>query len=109
MEFTAILLSSLFALLSRSPVYLVWLVGLGLAIARWNKHPRVSLLTASGITIGLVTDLIVLVLQFSLPREYPAPELAGAFQVLGVCSALIDAVAWGLIIAAIFGWRKSEN
>ncbi len=33
------------SLLMQVPVFLVWLVGLVLALVRWKRHPKVSLLT----------------------------------------------------------------
>jgi hypothetical protein len=107
MEFTSILLGSLGRLLADGPVYVTWLVGIGIAIARWKKHPRVSLLTVLALSLSLVISIFNGMLVIALPMQLRASEISAALAVLGVCSSLIYMVLWGMILAAIFGWRPT--
>jgi hypothetical protein len=92
-------LSLLVAILTQSPVYLVWLVGVVLAIVGWKKHPSVSLVALIGFVI-----LFILALVTQLITAYHGVY----YSRIGIAffEALIRAGAWGLVLAAIFGWRK---
>jgi len=92
-------LSLLVAVLTQLPVYLVWLVGVILALVGWKKHPSVSLVALIGF---VVLSLLALVTQIITPRHGVNWNLAG----IAFFEALIRAGAWGLVLAAIFGWRK---
>ena len=87
------------AVLTQLPVYLVWLVGLILALAGWKKHPSVSLAALIGF---VVLFLLALVTQLTTVRHGVNWSQAG----IAFLEALIRAGAWGLVLAAIFGWRK---
>jgi hypothetical protein len=87
------------AVLTQLPVYLVWLVGLILSLAGWKKHPSVSLVALIGFVILF---LLALVTQLTTPRYGVNWSQAG----IAFLEALIRAGAWGLVLAAIFGWRK---
>ena len=87
------------AVLTQLPVYLVWLVGLILALAGWKKHPSVSLVALIGFVILF---LLALVTQLTTVRHGVNWSQAG----IAFLEALIRAGAWGLVLAAIFGWRK---
>jgi hypothetical protein len=87
------------AVLTQLPVYLIWLVGLILALAGWKKHPSVSLVALIGFVILF---LLALVTQLTTPRYGVNWSQAG----IAFLEALIRAGAWGLVLAAIFGWRK---
>jgi hypothetical protein len=87
------------AILTQAPVYLVWLVGAILALAGLKKHPSVSLVALIGFVI-----LILLALFTQLITVHHGVN----WNQVGVAflEALIRAGAWGLLLAAIFGWRK---
>ena len=87
------------AILTQTPVYLVWFVGVVLALVGWKKHPSVSLVALIAFVIlfllALVTQLI------TVHHGVNWSQVSIAFF-----EALIRAGAWGLVLAAIFGWRK---
>jgi len=92
-------LSLLVAILTQLPVYLVWLVGVILALVGWRKHPSVSLVA---LIAFVVLSLLALVTQIIAPRQGVGWGAAG----IVFFEALIRAGVWGLVLAAIFGWRK---
>ena len=92
-------LGLLAALLTQLPVYLVWLVGVILALVGWKKHPSVSLVALIGLVILF---LLAMVTQLTTVRHGVNWGLAG----IAFLEALVRAGAWGLVLAAIFGWRK---
>ncbi len=96
------------------PVLLVLGVGIVIAIVRWKKAPRASLLTLIGmVIIGFVTILSVVVNSFlyhyliQLYMDFRIRDTI--FKVLGGIFNLLTAGGWVLVLIAIFGKRKSEN
>jgi MFS family permease len=109
MEFLSTVLGSLGVLLAQAPVYIVWLVGIAIAAVRYKRHPRVSLLAIIGLGGSLLLSIANALLTVILPQQFAINEVASAFAILGVCSGLIYMVLWGLILAAIFGWRSAND
>ncbi len=97
------------------PVLLVLGVGIVLAVIRWKKAPRTSLLTLIGmIIIGIVTLLSVFVNSFLYYFLYDQFDMDyrtidTIFKVLGGIFNLLMAGGWVLVLLAIFGKRKSKN
>jgi hypothetical protein len=89
------------------PIFLVWLVGLAFAVIRWRRHPRVSLLATSGLLLFFLRAL-----NFPLIRLWIQQRAAETFQVgirfsaLNLGSALVGALAWALILIAVFSQRS---
>lgn len=101
------IIPTLTSLLAQSPVFIVWLVALVLAIARWQRHPNVSLFTTLALVGFLVVSIIDTYLNVSLPimlieQGQSASQVGVMFAVKGVVSAVIRAVLWGVLIAAVF-------
>jgi hypothetical protein len=100
--------------LTQIPVLLAWLVGIILAIVYWRKHPRVSLLTLIAIVALLAKSLIGSAVAMWLPitlREqgWVASQIGVILVVIGIVQSLVSAVLWGLLLAAIFGWRSGHG
>ncbi len=105
------ILTSLGFLLAEIPVLLVWTAGLVIAVVRWRQHPRVSLLTVIALILMLVNLLVGMLLNILIPTWLSAQgsdssEIILFFTVKGFIQAVISAVAFGLLLAALFGWRK---
>jgi hypothetical protein len=89
------------------PAILVWLAGLVLAIVTWRRHPQVS---------GLVICSLVLFLLDVVAGAWSAarlPFLAGgaAGMLVGLAAGLrglVRALAWILILVAVFGRRRES-
>ncbi len=107
------LLGTLSICLIQLPVILVWLVGVCLSLIYWQRHPKVSLLTLGAIVILSVEMFGSTFLNLWLPQRLRSTgwnsSLSALFyQVVGIVEALIRAVAWGFLIAAIFRWRHES-
>ena len=112
MEPSGTILPTLFSYLVQSPILLVWLAGFILAIAYWRRHPRVSLLTVIALVIFLLESVVSTYLNLWLPlllskRGIATLQMGQILVIKGIVASIILAVAWGLLIAAIFGGRQA--
>ena len=87
------------AILTQTPVYLVWLTGVVLALVGWKKHPSVSL-------VALIAFVVLFLLAFGTQLVTAHHGLNWTQVSIAFLEALIRAGAWGLVLAAVFGWRK---
>jgi hypothetical protein len=109
-----VLVSALAVLAGKLPVILVWLVGFILALVFWRRHPKVSLLTLIAIGGFLLGSLINSFLAVQLPlmlqqRGWTTSQIGVALSLNAIISSLLSAVFWGLLFAAIFGWRGRRD
>jgi len=86
------------------PAILVAIVGIILALRRWQRHPNVSQLTLVAFSLLLASRLIAISFPFWQPT-------AGSYAIpiVRLSSLLLLVASQGLLIAAIFGWRSSPN
>jgi hypothetical protein len=88
---------------------LVWLGGIILAIAYWPRYPRVALLVVIALALLCLSSIVGGTVGTLLPRVMlsrgTARGLSAAFFLLGITRGIIDAVAQGLLVAAIFVGR----
>ena len=88
---------------------MVWLAGAILAILSWQRHPRVSRLTLIAIAIFLVESWASTYANLYVPfmlrdQGWTNSQLAVLYYPLkSFAASLMQAVAWGFILAAIFG------
>lgn len=106
-------------LLVQSPLILVWLAGGVLAIIFWKRHATVSLLLLAAMIIGIGTMLLdgytrVWLVDYLIRQNIGNPvaegwrgyfTLATWMRSMQFLIALMYAVAWGLALGAVFGWR----
>ncbi len=99
------------SLLMQVPVFLVWLVGLVLALVRWKRHPKVSLLTCIAFVMFFAEIPFFFYLNFYLDWKMlvPISSLELVSTVINIIESLISAAAWGLLLAAVFGWRSEQG
>ena len=95
----------------RIPMLVVTLGGIVVAIARWKRHPRVSLMTVLALALYWVEAFVFLCLRYWLPSLVESLKLSGsAINVLFVVISLLDdfvfAVVIILLVAAAFSGRK---
>ena len=106
------LTSYLFYMLARHiPMLLVSLGGIIFAIARWRRHPRVSLMTVLALALYWVEALVFLCIRYWLPNLVEELKISGsAINVLLVVISLLDDFAFAvvviLLVAAAFSGRK---
>lgn len=98
-------------LLVRSPVYLLCLAGLALALVRWPRHPKVSVLVCLGLGLLLLFSLALPVIYGVLPKVLgdqgrSVEEQMAVYSILGFVSSFVNAVALSLLVAAVFIDRR---
>lgn len=105
------LLPLLSSLVTSLPTLVIDVVLLVVAIARWNQHPKVSMLAATSSVLLLVGDLLFRAAFTVLPLKAvesgrDPSDLTLMYGVLSVASGLVHALALGLLVAAVFSDRR---
>lgn len=100
------------AFAGRIPLFLLLLGGIGFALARWKRHPRVSLLTTLGLLFYLLESIIFTFIMFLLPTALPSAVSIVASDLIYTVLFVIDALAYAAVIivlvSAVFTQRKAE-
>lgn len=100
----------LMRLLIELPLLLVWLAGIGLALARWRAHPRVSLLVTLACAISLVATVLatpLMILPMALREHgWAVTRIGFVMSAVGLLLTIASASAWILVLAAVFSGRK---
>jgi hypothetical protein len=97
----------------QAPLWLVWIGGMFVALGRWQRHPRISLLACILCGALLVESIIGTFIyawlpQFIFERGQDATTLGTVFAFIGAIRSLIHAVLWGLALFAIFAGRADQ-
>ena len=100
-----------YLLLRRAVLLLVILGGIVFAIARWKRHPRVSLMTAVALVLYLFESFAFAFLFHYLPRFFDTLHLTGNnISALDSVLQLVDDFAIAavliLLVAAAFSQRN---
>jgi hypothetical protein len=112
------LVAALFTnLATAAPLFIVWAIGIVLALSRWRRHPRVSQFAIIAFAVMIVATVITRIIYILLPvmmrnAYWAASEFGTIYTAIGIVSTLVETVASGLLLWAIFGWReqsKKEN
>jgi hypothetical protein len=104
----------IFSYLPYYPVYLAWLVGAILALLCYQRHPRVSQVILAA-TALFILGMLLQGAEVSWFRRqlragtWAAVEVPLAVRVAGVVHALLNAVAYALLLVAVFGWRGNPG
>jgi hypothetical protein len=93
------------------PLYIVWLVGTVVPLARRDRHPQVSLLAAPGFLLLLLTSVVGTVAWFWVVHER-SQHSGWTMEQTRFASSTIALVRFGLsmighvlLLIALFGWR----
>jgi hypothetical protein len=102
------------ALAERSPMFLLALVAIVIAIATWRRHPGVSGLTASAFVLYLLKSLIFVFLFRWLPSLRESMHLSWdtidtLSTVLGVFNDIFFAIVLLMLVLAAFSKRREET
>lgn len=105
------LVSSLGNLLTQLPVILVWLAGFIFAVTRWQRHPKSSLFLTLALLIlaGLMlfnSILGIALPQYMMQQDIPASQMGIVFTARSILSAIVSAIAWILVLLAVFSERE---
>lgn len=101
-------------MLIQSPIIIVVIVGIILAIVRWRRHSTVSLITIVCLAFLLihifVFSAVFTFLPFILNRTgVETDSYRFIFQVVSFISILIDAIIFALLLAAALMKRNVQN
>lgn len=100
-------------LVEQLPSLLTMLGCLVFALLRWKRHPKVSLMVVLGLGLLFLHVIVFLFVYDLVPPLFIRPEnyLTNAtirrnvFLVLGLISNTVAAVAYGVLLAAVFMQR----
>jgi hypothetical protein len=111
MEMLGVVLASL---VTAIPTLLVDVALIAIAVSRWNRHPRVSMLAAFSGGLLFVLDLLGRAFFTILPLKMhetgrSTADLSVVYAVAGGASSLLHAIAMGLLIAAVFAERPGSQ
>lgn len=99
------------SLLAQGPTYVATLAGMVLALARWNRHRRTSLLALVGLGGSMATSIASTAVSTLLPiylskRGVPLSQMRYFFGAFTLVSSTLHAGWLAFVIAAIFAERK---
>lgn len=102
------------ALLMQSPILIIQLIGIGLAVFFWKRQPRTSLLVIIALTLFLFQGVIIATINSSLPvwfiqNNTPTSQIGAIYLGLNVTTTCLNSLAWILLIAALFLQRPSQE
>ena len=91
---------------------LVGALGIGIGVARWRRHPRVSLIAVSAFSIHLVAMLLNSIWRqwaFSAKeRGIPTEEIIAVSAVAGPLLVLLQLIFLILVVIAVFSGRVQQ-
>lgn len=107
MELLPVVLSSL---VTSIPSVIVDVALLVVAILRWNRHPRISMLASTSAVLLLLLDVLAraafAVMPYKLEESGRSMASLGVlYAVLGGASSLLHALALTLLVVAVFSER----
>src|SRR5262245_61278560 len=108
------LIPTLSAIAISTPVIIVWVIGIIWALSRWRRHPQVSRYALIAFAISIVNLIVNRFISIWAPltmrdNGWTATQMGMFLSAFGIITALISAVAWALVICAIFGWRDQRQ
>ena len=107
------MITLLSAFIVHLPTLLVWVIGLLVAIISWSKHPKISLLTTIALSGFIALAMINAFLTGWLPtifaRGMSPAQLGTIFAAMNLCTSIISAGLWGIVLFAIFSPRTNRS
>jgi hypothetical protein len=109
-----VLISTLMALGTYTPIIIVWMIGVGLALSRWRRHPQVSRFALIAFAISIVNMVVNRFISVWLPlvmrdNDWTATQIGTMYTAIGIITSLIGAASWAIVLCAIFGWRDGRQ
>jgi len=104
----------LWQLLSQTPVLLAYVAGMLAALMFWQRCPGSARLTFIGMALLLAATLVGSFLSMYLLQArdefgWSIQELGAIMAVITIIANIIRAVAYGLVLAAVFINRKGNS
>jgi hypothetical protein len=97
--------------LGQMPLLAVWIVGIVLAIKNWEHYQKASLLALLGFTTLILETIVFSIINMALPQflnSISASEIGLYYSAIGAVRTLLEAVSFGLLVAAIFTQRYKK-
>jgi hypothetical protein len=97
-----------------APLFVLWIIGIIVALTTRRKHPQVSLLAAAGLAIQLFETAAALIVRPWIVGQAAASGWSTEkTNVLWMASTFVQVflstIAWLLILLAIFKYRHQPN
>jgi hypothetical protein len=93
------------------PMHLICVIGIIVALVTYGRHPAVSLLTVCALTLvimlGLTGPWIMLVVEEKARAGWKEESIRGLLNTIKVGYRVVNTTAYGLLLLAVFGWRRS--
>ena len=96
----------------QAPQFLIWLVGIALAVVWWQRAPKIALVTCVACGLFLLDALIGTAISVALPSMMmdngrSATQVGTAFALIGGVRSLLHAALWAAVLFAIFSGRPA--
>jgi predicted permease len=110
-----IFVSVLMRLAADSPVLAVYLIGVILALVFWRRYPGPCALTLIAMVLAVAAVVILNCLSVYLDQVARADwgwepvEVARVWSLIAIAGSLVRAVAYGLLLAAVFVGRTRSS
>ena len=96
------------------PVVLVWIVGIVLSLARWKRHPKISMMALFGlgghlILFAINTALNIWASHAVYESAWTSEQRMKFYMVKSIITALIEAGFWVMLLYAIFAMRGEQR
>jgi hypothetical protein len=100
--------------LVETPLFAIWLVGIIVAVINIHRHPQAA-------TAALIVFLVFIVKAIAFPfvqiwairqqmNQVGASDwVFNLYWVTAFLDHLVDAILWGILLLAIFGWRRGAR
>lgn len=109
MEWTSVLISQLWSV----PYFILYGIGLLLAVLRWQRHPQVSLLALCAFGIFLLNMVLQVLFQIwlfnSANADHTHEQISRMSNGFALFRTACSTVAWTLLLFALFGWRTTDR
>ncbi|HSS21336.1 MAG TPA: hypothetical protein VLL54_14775 [Pyrinomonadaceae bacterium] len=96
---------------ARWPMHLIALIGIIVAIVRWQRHPRVSLLAIFGLLLYMGQSLTFGTIFYLLPRlhqqQYSYSTVNYVYIVVEICRDIVFTGVVVLLVSAAFSARHA--
>ena len=100
-------------ILVRSPVLLVYLLGIIIALVRYRRHPKVSTLVLVAM-VGLFLQALIMPLVYRFPLFFPGLLGPGSWidetvlRIISFSNSCLEAVLLLLLFLAVFAGRNKQ-
>jgi hypothetical protein len=96
-----------------APIFLIWIIGIIWAIARWRRHPQVSMLCVLGFGMMIISQFVGAMSWLFFIRTATGANIQetieGYLLMLRLFNGAITSIGWAMILLAIFGWRANPG